>query len=185
MKIIQIYEEATHEASGNYATAAVVIPVVNSIMRSLEISDSDAVVTRMKKEMLRSLRKRYRLMESNEYYAIATLLDPRFKQRVFSSSSSAALAKRMLIASHERMEDHEEQSCTIVTKCARLDRDDSSSSTATKKRSSLLLNIVRSSWMRILKQKLHQCLHSLWLISILRNQHTQENQILFSTGKVS
>ena len=48
MKLLQIYEEATREASGNYATAAVVIPVVNNIMRSLEISDSDAGVTRMK-----------------------------------------------------------------------------------------------------------------------------------------
>ena len=27
VKILQIYEEATREASGNYATAAVVIPV--------------------------------------------------------------------------------------------------------------------------------------------------------------
>ena len=36
VKILQIYEEVTHEASGNYATTAVVIPVVNSIMRSLE-----------------------------------------------------------------------------------------------------------------------------------------------------
>ena len=58
VKILQIYEEATREASGNYATAAVVIPVVNSIMRSLEVSDSDAGVTRMKREMLRSLRDR-------------------------------------------------------------------------------------------------------------------------------
>ena len=99
VKILQIYEEATCEASGNYATAAVIIPVVNGIMHSLEISDSDAGVTRMKRDMLRSLREHYRLMESNEYYAIATLLDPRFKQRVFSSS--AALAKQMIIAVHE------------------------------------------------------------------------------------
>ena len=83
VKILQIYEEATREASGNYATVAVVIPVVKSIMRSLEISDSDAGVTRMKREMLRSLRECYRQMESNEYYAIATLLDPRFKQSIF------------------------------------------------------------------------------------------------------
>ena len=46
----------------------------------------------MKREMLRSLRERYRQMESNEFYAIATLLDPWFKQKVFSGLSSAALA---------------------------------------------------------------------------------------------
>ena len=104
VKILQIYEEATRKASGNYSTAGVIIPVVNSIMRSLEISDSDAGVMKMKREMLKSLKDRYRHMESNEYYSLATLLDPRFKQRVFSSSSSAALAKQMLIAAHEELE---------------------------------------------------------------------------------
>ena len=41
VKILQVYEEATREASGNYATAGVVIPVVNSIMRSLDVVDED------------------------------------------------------------------------------------------------------------------------------------------------
>ena len=77
VKILQIYEEATHEASWNYATAGIVIPVVNSIIRSLEISDSDVGIMKIKREMLKD---RYKHMESNEYYAITTLLDPRFKQ---------------------------------------------------------------------------------------------------------
>ena len=67
---------ATREVSGDYATAGPA-PVVNSIIRSLEISDSsDAGVMKMKREMLKSLREPYKHMESNEYYAIATLLDP-------------------------------------------------------------------------------------------------------------
>ena len=49
-KILQIYEEATCEASGNYATAAVVIPGINSIMRSLEISNCDAAAGVMRME---------------------------------------------------------------------------------------------------------------------------------------
>ena len=104
VKILQIYEEATCEASGNYSTAGVIIPVVNSIMCSLEISDSDTGVMRMKREMLKSLKDHYRYMESNKYYSLATLLDPRFKQIVFSLSSSAALAKQILIAAHEELE---------------------------------------------------------------------------------
>ena len=134
VKILQIYEEATREASGNYATAGVIIPVVNSIIRSLEISDSDAGVMKMKREMLKSLKDRYKHMESNEYYAIATLLDPRFKQRVFSSSSSAALAKQMLIAEHEQLE--MEVTSDFSPKRARLDQDDTSA--PAKKKSSLL-----------------------------------------------
>ena len=73
-------------------------------------------------------------MESNEYYAIATLLDPRFKQRVFSSSSSAALAKQMLIAEHEQLE--MEVTSDFSPKRARLDQDDTSA--PAKKKSSLL-----------------------------------------------
>ena len=67
-----IYEEATCEASGNHATAGVIIPVVNSIIRSLEITDSDAGIMKMKREMLKSFKDRYKHMESNEYYATAT-----------------------------------------------------------------------------------------------------------------
>ena len=142
VKILQVYEEVTCEASGNYATAGVVIPVVNGIIRSLEITDVDAGIMKMKREMIKSLKDRYcnRHMESNEYYAIATLLDTRFKQRVFSSSSSAALAKQMLIAEHEQLEMEQlqmEGTSDISSKRARLDQDDTATSCATKK--SLLL----------------------------------------------
>ena len=116
------------------------IPVVNSIIRSLEITDGDAGIMKMKREMIKSLKDRYIHMESNEYYAIATLLDPRFKQRVFSSSSSAALAKQMLIAEHEQLEMEQlqmEGTSDISSKRARLDQDDTATSCATKK--SLLL----------------------------------------------
>ena len=135
VKILQIYEEATREASGNYATAGVIIPVVNSIIRSLEIFDSDAGVMRMKREMLKSLKDRYKHMESNEYYALATLLDPRFKQRVFSSSSSAALAKQMLIAAHEELE--MEGIDDISSNRAKLEQPSQNDTNAAKKKSLL------------------------------------------------
>lgn len=85
--------------------------------------------------MLRSLKERYRDMESNEHYAIATLLDPRFKQKVFSSSASAALAKQMLIAAHEALEEEEED---CIPKRPRLESDSSTGMPGNKKKSSLL-----------------------------------------------
>ena len=51
--------------------------------------------------MLKSLKDQ---IESNEYYSLTTLLDARLKQRVFSSSSSAALAKQLRIVAHEELE---------------------------------------------------------------------------------
>ena len=55
-------------------------PVVNSIMRLLEMSDVDIGVMKIKLEMLVSHAHRYGGMECNKYFALATLLDPRFKQ---------------------------------------------------------------------------------------------------------
>ena len=101
MKLLQIFEEATREASGNYSSAAVVIPIVNSIYRALVITEEDLGVMSMKRAMLTSLKHRYQDMGSNKYYALATVLDPRFKLLVFSSASASALAKQMLIAQCE------------------------------------------------------------------------------------
>ena len=36
VKILKVFEEATREASNSNATSAIVIPVVNSILRYLE-----------------------------------------------------------------------------------------------------------------------------------------------------
>ena len=41
VKLLQIFEEATREASGNYSSAALVIPTVNSICHALEIVEGD------------------------------------------------------------------------------------------------------------------------------------------------
>ena len=50
----------------------------------------------MKAEMLASLKRRYQNMESNKYLAVATVLDLRLKDNVFSSTSSGMIEKQML-----------------------------------------------------------------------------------------
>ena len=59
VKILQVYEEGTRVASGNYSTVSVIISVVNSIHKFLEIPNSDHGVRRMKDEMLASLKRCY------------------------------------------------------------------------------------------------------------------------------
>lgn len=53
------FEEATRETNGEYSSATVIIPVVNSLQRSLTITTASTMdnhgITRMKKEMLSSL----------------------------------------------------------------------------------------------------------------------------------
>ena len=55
----------------------------------------------MKRQMLVSLQTRYSDVECNKFFALATMLDPSFKQRVFSSAASAAMAKNILISEYE------------------------------------------------------------------------------------
>ena len=103
VKLLQIFEEATREVCGNYSSAALVIPIVNSIYRALEVLKDDRGIMSMKREMLQSLKQWYDGMESNSFYCLATVLDPRFKLLVFSSTSSVAFCKQMLIAENETL----------------------------------------------------------------------------------
>ena len=78
--LLQPFEEATREVSGDYSSAALIIPIVNSLQRSLTTTTTDDHgITSMKREMLPSLSRRYHNMKTNKLYALATALDPRFK----------------------------------------------------------------------------------------------------------
>ena len=76
------------------------IPVVNSLVHFLEntSTDKDEGVRTMKRKMLLSLNNRYATIETNKFYALPTLLDPRFKVWVFSSTSSVIQARQCLTA---------------------------------------------------------------------------------------
>ena len=72
VKILQVYEEGTRVACGNYSTVSVIISVVNSI-QFLEIPNSDHGVRRMKDEMLASLKHCYQDRECNKYFVVAAV----------------------------------------------------------------------------------------------------------------
>jgi len=52
----------------------------------------------MKKEMFVALNRRYKDVESQKELAIATLLDPRFKEKFFTDSEARSKACKMLEA---------------------------------------------------------------------------------------
>ncbi len=58
---------------------------------------------RIKREMLRSLETRCSEVEQNPFYALATVLDPRFKLKGFSSASSASHARMLLTTECEHI----------------------------------------------------------------------------------
>ena len=77
VKILKLFEEATVVVSNEGSSAALVIPVVNSLVHFLEstTSDYDEGIQTMKRKMLLLLNNRYATMELNKLYALPTLFD--------------------------------------------------------------------------------------------------------------
>ena len=83
IKVMTIIEEVTKSISADAATVSVIIPFVCIVSKSLSQSDDDTGVHTMKNEMKSSLMRRFADVEENQYLTVATLLDPRFKDKFF------------------------------------------------------------------------------------------------------
>ena len=99
VKVLKPFEEATVAVSSEGSSAALIIPVVNSLIHFLDniSSEEDEGVRTMKRKMLQSIKTRFMGMETTKLYVIPTLLDPRFKIKVFSSQTAVIQAKQSLI----------------------------------------------------------------------------------------
>ena len=98
LRVLRPFEEATKEASFGDASIGIVIPLVNAIVRQLEDCDQDDEGVRsMKRQLLASISTRFGNIESSKHFVMATVLDPRYKTRCFSSSSKAIAAHIMLV----------------------------------------------------------------------------------------
>ena len=53
--VLKPFEEATKEVSFSSASIAIMIPMVNAIIRQLQMEDEDVGVTSMKRQLLASL----------------------------------------------------------------------------------------------------------------------------------
>jgi len=81
VKVLKPFEEATVAVSNEGSSAALIIPVVNSLVQLLESTstDEDEGVRTMKRKMLLSVNNCYVTIETNKLYALPMLLDPQFK----------------------------------------------------------------------------------------------------------
>ena len=107
VRLLQLIEEATREVSGDYSLAGVIVPIVNSLEQALttnaESTVDDHGITHMKQQILSSLKQRYQNMETNQFFALAAVLDPRFKLCVFTSASASTLVWQMLMEEYEQL----------------------------------------------------------------------------------
>ena len=94
--ILAPIERATKDVSAESSTASDVIPLVIGIKRALQLLTNDAGVQTMKKELEDDMDVRFANITSEPLYAVATLVDPRYRGKLFSVSELAA-ARQWLI----------------------------------------------------------------------------------------
>ena len=76
------FEELTREVSSSSASASDVIPIVQVLKRFLSRpNEADEGIRTMKGTLLEAVRRRFTHLESEPIYLVATLLDPRYKDR--------------------------------------------------------------------------------------------------------
>lgn len=85
ISLLAPFEELTNQISSSTATAADVIPAIRALSRLLrKQTDTDQGVKTTKATLLQALERRFSDIESEPLYTIATVLDPRYKDRYFS-----------------------------------------------------------------------------------------------------
>ncbi|XP_068118237.1 zinc finger BED domain-containing protein 4-like [Hyperolius riggenbachi] len=97
IRILDVFDKATFVASSSQVTISEIIPLVNSTIRALQtFKSSVGSVQGFRNDLLASMRRRYHSVESEKFYALATLLDPRFKGNVFFNRENLDAAKSTL-----------------------------------------------------------------------------------------
>ena len=99
-------EEMTKAVSANAASVSLIIQFVQMLSKTMEKRQDDKGVQTMKSEMLASLKRRFSDTEKSKCLVIATLLDPRFKDKFFSGpvnwvkQQKAGLLNNLLQSDH-------------------------------------------------------------------------------------
>lgn len=80
--VLAPFEELTRKVSFSTASTADVIPAVTVLKRILaKEGDADTGIKTMKKKLIQAVNKCFDTVEDELDYALATLLDPRYKDR--------------------------------------------------------------------------------------------------------
>ena len=110
IKVLGYIEEITKSISCDSASVSMIIPFIRGLRLTLEKNDdSDRGVRTMKADILQSLNDRYNGVEEEDVLAVATILDPQFKDKFFSSAEAKATARQLLIMNTSEL------SCDDVT----------------------------------------------------------------------
>ena len=97
VKLLKVFVEAMQKISGEYSSASVIIPIINSLKRTISQNDDDHGIINMKRGMLKSRSDRYKDIELQPLCVLVMILDLRFKLKGFSNASNETNARMILI----------------------------------------------------------------------------------------
>ena len=98
IRVLEPFEEATKALSKHEAAISIAIPYVTSLIKSLEEeAQADYGVWTVRRNFREAMITRFSEMEENESYAIATLLDSRFKHHMFRDTRIIPRIKGLIV----------------------------------------------------------------------------------------
>ena len=95
--VLKPFVDATEMLSSRDASISMAIPFVTSIMTSLDVIGADTGVKTMKRKLKEAMEERFAGMEGNDHYAVATLLDCKYKKHFFRDPSTLDRAKNVIV----------------------------------------------------------------------------------------
>lgn len=105
LELLQPFEEITRSMSNENSIISDVIPTIATLKRYLSSAKIEVLygVGSMKEELINGISTRFSLVESTKNYTIATILDPRYKVRFFSSQAKVDEVKMALVNEIEQI----------------------------------------------------------------------------------
>ena len=97
LTVLQPFQDATKMLSYQDASISLAIPIVTGIMKSLNVTHDDHGVKTMKRKLMENMGRRFAGIEEDDDYAVATLLDCKFKKYFFRDSGTLERVKEVVI----------------------------------------------------------------------------------------
>jgi len=109
VNVLEPIEEITKSISEDLAYISLVIPLIRALNKTFEQNEEDHDVCTMKSKMLKSLGRRFAAIKEKKVLVMATIIDPHFKDKFFSSPAKHRNAKVMLLSEYEEVRQQSEQ----------------------------------------------------------------------------
>ena len=116
VKLLEPIQRVTKELSAKEASISKVIPFLETLKIELSTpKESDSGIKTTKEEMLESLKSRFEYVYNDDYFVIATLLDPRFKATFFEEAITESATQTLLTICESATHQGSQESTQIVT----------------------------------------------------------------------